>query len=207
MLDLFDKIYASKEKGFKPAVIFLDIKKAFDTVKHDNLLEKLKHYGISGTVYIWFKSYLSNRFQCTRWGKCISIALLIICGVPQGSILGPILFSIYINDIINVCKFSVPFLFADDGALYFDNVNRNSFGNIKDEMKLICEWLRINKLSLNAKKTKFMIFDNSDQLDTINITIDEDYTFTIKEQKVRIKKYLGLVLDHKLKFDEHIDYI
>ena len=133
--------------------------------------------------------------------------LLIICGVPQGSILGPILFSIYINDIINVCKFSVPFLFADDGALYFDNVNRNSFGNIKDEMKLICEWLRINKLSLNAKKTKFMIFDNSDQLDTINITIDEDYTFTIKEQKLRIKKYLGLVLDHKLKFDEHIDYI
>ena len=207
MLDLFDKIYASKEKGFKPAVIFLDIKKAFDTVKHDNLLEKLKHYGISGTVYNWFKSYLSNRFQCTRWGKRISIALLIICGVPQGSILGPILFSIYINDIINVCKFSVPFLFADDGALYFDNVNRNSFGNIKDEMKLICEWLRINKLSLNAKKTKFMIFDNSDQLDTINITIDEDYTFTIKEQKVRIKKYLGLVLDHKLKFDEHIDYI
>ena len=74
-------------------------------------------------------------------------------------------------------------------------------------MKLICEWLRINKLSLNAKKTKLMIFDNSDQLDTINITIDEDYTFTIKEQKVRIKKYLGLVLDHKLKFDEHIDYI
>ena len=74
-------------------------------------------------------------------------------------------------------------------------------------MKLISEWLRINKLSLNAKKTKFMIFDNSDQLDTINITIDEDYTFTIKEQKVRIKKYLGLVLDHKLKFDEHIAYI
>ena len=74
-------------------------------------------------------------------------------------------------------------------------------------MKLICEWLRISKLSLNAKKTKFMIFYNSDQLDTINITIDEDYTFTIKEQKVRIKKYLGLVLDHKLKFDEHIDYI
>ena len=74
-------------------------------------------------------------------------------------------------------------------------------------MKLICEWLRINKLSLNAKKTKFMIFDNSDQLYTINITIDEDYTFTIKEQKVRIKKYLGLLLDHKLKFAEHIDYI
>ena len=166
MLHLFDKIYASKEKGFKPAVIFLDIKNAFDTVKHDNLLEKLKHYGISGTVYNWFKSYLIYRFQRTRWGRRISIALLIICGVLQGSILGPILLSIYINDtppphdIINVCKFSVPFLFADYWALYFDNVNRNSFGNIKNEIKLICEWLRINKLSLNAKKTKFMIFDN-----------------------------------------------
>ena len=141
MLDLFDKIYASKEKGFKPAVIFLDIKNAFDTVKHDNLLEKLKHYVISGTVYNWFKSYLSNRFQRTRWGRRISIALLIICGVLQGSILGPILLSIYINDIINVCKFSVPFLFADYGALY---VNRISFGNIKNEIKLICKWLRIN---------------------------------------------------------------
>ena len=77
IFDLFDKIYASKEKGFKPAVIFLDINKAFDTVKHDNLLDKLKHYGISGTVYSWFKSYLSNRFQSTRWGRRISIALLI----------------------------------------------------------------------------------------------------------------------------------
>ena len=73
--------------------------------------------------------------------------------------------------------FPVPFIFADDGALYFDYVNRDSYGNIKDEMKLICDWLRINKLSLNAKKTKLMIFDNLDQLDTINITIDEDYTY------------------------------
>ena len=94
---------------------------------------------------------------------------------------------IYINDIINVCNISVPFLLADDGGLYFDNANRNSYGDIKFEMKLMCEWLRIIKLSLNAKKTKFMLFDSLDQLDTINITIDKDYTFTIKEQNVRIK--------------------
>ena len=207
MLDLFDKIYNSKEKGLKPAIVFLDIKKAFDTVDHETLLEKLKYYGISGTVYNWFKSYLSNRYQQTKWGKHISIALLILFGVPQGSILGPILFSIFINDLISICKSSVPFLFADDGALYFESVNRSLYENIKDELNKICKWLRLNKLTLNEKKTKFMIFDNCNNKDIISINNDNDHSFVIKEQKVRKKKYLGLILDHKLKFVEHIDYI
>ena len=92
MLELFDKIYSAKEKGNKPAVLFLDIKKAFDTVDHNILLRKLKHYKINGTVYKWFESYLCNRYQSTKLGKRISIVLLILLGVPQGSILGPIFF-------------------------------------------------------------------------------------------------------------------
>ena len=206
MLDLFDKIYSSKEMGNKPAIIFLDIKKAFDTVNHDILLGKLKHYGIDGNVYNWFKSYLSNRYQSTKLGKRISLALLILWGVPQGSILGPILFSIFINDIIKVCKESMPFLFADDGALYFDCVDRSKYENMKIELRNIMNWLRINKLCLNSDKTKFMIFDNDINLDTINISVGNS-SLIIKEEKVRTKKYLGLVLDHKLKFVEHIDYI
>ena len=207
MLELFDKIYSSKERGKKPAILFLDIKKAFDTVDHNILLKKLRHYKIHGTIYKWFKSYLSDRYQSTKLGNCISIALLILLGVPQGSILGPILFSIFINDIVSACRDSIPFLFADDGALYLENINRSSYSNVKSEVKLIIKWLNTNKLCLNADKTKIMIFDNITNVDQVEVIIDNSKSLIIKEEKVRTKKYLGLVLDHKLKFFEHIDYI
>ena len=130
MLDLFDKTYTAKSKSLKPGIIFLDIKKAFDTVNHNILLQKLKHYGIEGIVIKWLKSFLINRLQQTKICNSISNHAAITCGVPQGSILGPLLFSIYINDITQACRNSIPFLFADDGALYFDNIKRGSYENI-----------------------------------------------------------------------------
>ena len=207
MLELLDNIYNSKEKGKIPGIIFLDIKKAFDTVNHDILIRKLRHYRITGTALKWFKSYLNNRYQSTKLGKRISLALLILWGVPQGSVLGPILFSLFINDIISICKNSIPFLFADDGALYIEHVDRSTYSNMKNELELIINWLRVNKLCLNADKTKFMIFDNVTGLDQFEITYKNYTKQTIREEKVRTKKYLGLVLDHQLKFYHHIDYI
>ena len=98
MVDLFDKIFTSKSKLKKPGFLFLDIKKAFDTVDHNILLQKLEHYGLNGIVIKWFKSYLSSRYQQTKVGKLLSDFRIIKCEVPQGSILGLLLFCLFIND-------------------------------------------------------------------------------------------------------------
>ena len=205
MLDLFDGIYSAKSKSLKPGILFLDIKKAFDTVNHNILLKKLENYGIGGYVLRWLKSFLTNRWQQTKIGSLLSNHAMIKCGVPQGSILGPILFSIFINDFTRACKNSTPFLFADDGALYFNHIVRSCYSNVKDEMKNIYKWLRINRLALNINKTSILIFDKSDNLDAIQVEIGQHTTAVIIECKTQ--KYLGLMVDHKLKFSEHIEYI
>ena len=204
MFDLFDEVYKSKSKCYKPGIIFLDIKKAFDTVNHEILLKKLAYYGIGGTVLRWFKNFLIDRYQCTRLNGSMSTFLIVLSGVPQGSILGPVLFSIYINDINYACNLSTPYLFADDGALFFENSCRKSFINMKIELLTIIKWLSANRLSFNSDKTEFMIFDTLDQEDQIVIELD-DIGISIKECKVT--KYLGLMLDSKLNFKSHIDYI
>ena len=206
MFDLIDEIYKSKSKCFKPGIIFLDIKKAFDTVNHDILLEKLKYYGIGGIVLIWFQNFLTNRYQCTKLNGNQSSFLAVLSGIPQGSILGPILFSIYINDINYACNLSTPYLFADDGALFFEDSCRNSFINMKIELLTIIKWLSANKLSFNADKTEFMIFDSADLNHEDQIVVELNETsITINECKQT--KYLGLMLDCKLNFKSHIDYI
>ena len=206
MLDLFDKIYSAKECKNTPGIIFLDIKKAFDSVSRNILLEKLKHYGITGVALKWFESYLSARYQYTKVGKKLSDICIVMFGVPQGSILGPILFSLYINDLTSVCLYSNPFLFADDGSLYFDNIVRGQFGflNVKLEMYNIFEWLRVNKLCLNPSKLSFIIFDKVPGCESIQIKCDS-FNFEIEETKC--EKYLGLMIDNNLNFGEHIEYI
>ena len=201
MCNLMDNLYNSKDSGCTPSVIFLDIKKAFDTVDHKILIKKLKFYGVDGTVLLWIENYLTGRYQATKSGGKVSLLKLIMCGVPQGSILGPLLFSIFINDLTYICHLSKPSLFADDGALFFEDTCRHSYLAIRLELVTVMKWLQANKLALNTDKTNFMVFDSSKNVD--NITLENGATI----HEVKSVKYLGLMLDSGLKFNDHVDYV
>ena len=201
---MFDEIFKSKSRSKRPAIISLDIRKAFDTVEHDKLIKKLIYYGLGGTVIKWFMNFLTGRFQMTRNGKCKSTFLPIVCGVPQGSVLGPLLFSIYVNDLPNACNLSLPFIFADDTNLLFEDCCRNSLINLKIELMTVMKWLDVNKLSLNIGKTLFMILDGVDTFSDLSVSYGNS-VLTIKE--VHSLKYLGLMIDHKLSFSDHIAHV
>ena len=169
-LEFTDRIQENLDKGELPLAIYLDLSKAFDTLDHEILLAKLKYYGILGNNLNWFLSYLSNRSQYVCLDTTESSMLTISTGVPQGSILGPLLFLIYINDIAEATDKFHSILYADDTTLterlssFNMIIDRNQINNqslqnnINNELNKIYNWLCVNKLSLNIPKTKFMIF-------------------------------------------------
>ena len=151
--------------------IFLDLKKALHKVNQNILLTKLEHYGIRGIALNWFKSYLQNRSQFVHLNGTNSEKKTITCGVPQGSVLGPILFLLYINDLPNISNKMQFFLFADDTNIYFETDDLKSLERIMNkELKKLYEWLCLNRLSLNVSKTNFIIFHAMNKPKT-NITL------------------------------------
>ena len=129
LTDIANKIVDSFEENSFLIGIFVDLSKAFDTINHDIMLTKLKHYGIRGLAQSWYNSYLSNRYQCTKYKNCMSESKKIVCGVPQGSLLGPLLFILYINDIVKVSKNPSYILYADDTNILF---NGNDLASLQD---------------------------------------------------------------------------
>ena len=184
--------------------IFIDLSKAFDTVNHNILLQKLEHYGIRGTALELFKSYLSNRKQYVQIDKCQSKTLPITCGVPQGSVLGPLFFILFINDLPNCCPDGKTRLFADDTTIFFHS---NSINDIKSKGKIIMtqltNWFKANKLTLNSDKSSFTIFKTSKKA-IPNIPNQIEFLNQHIKRTSHIK-FLGIILDENLTFNQHIN--
>ena len=159
ILDIYNKLISSFETKKLACCIFLDFAKAFDTVDHTILIKKLRYYGVRGVASKWFESYLTNRSQVTKIGQKLSPILTILCGVPQGSVLGPILFLLYINDIFKSSNILQFHLFADDTSIYYSNDDVNQMEKtINEELKNVSDWLNSNRLSLNVKKSSYILF-------------------------------------------------
>ena len=203
LIQITEKIKTSIENGKFGCGIFIDLKKAFDTVNHQILIKKLEHYGIRGTSLQWFKSYLSNRQQFVSFNGYNSDKRQISCGVPQGSVLGPLLFLIYINDLPNISKVLNFYLFADDTNIYYESTDLINMERVmNEELKKLYQWLCANKLSLNISKTNFLIFHsyNKPLHKTITLKINNK---AIKEEKY--VKYLGILIDSTLSWKFHIN--
>ena len=205
LIDLHDKISSALDNGELAVGVFLDLSKAFDTVDHSILFDKLEHYGIRGLSLKWVKSYFSNRLQFVEYNGHVSSRNNISCGVPQGSILGPLFFLLYINDINNASKILQLILFADDTNVFLSHKDADCLANILNtELNKLSIWFRANKLSLNLKKTKFMVFKPSQKRKSHDIQLFiNDY----KLDQVKETIFLGVILDENLNWKSEISHV
>lgn len=198
---LLETIRAYVDQGRVVGAVFLDLRKAFDTVNHQILYSKLNQYSLSEHTQNWIRSYLSDRHQCVQVNNIKSAFRATSMGVPQGSILGPLLFSIYINDLPRVCSDVDIIMYADDTVIFTFGENELEVADkLSKEMQKVVEWLQTSCLTLNVEKTVSMFFSNKRKLHlTQQIQVNGQIIKNVKETK-----YLGLTLDSNLGFKSHI---
>ena len=187
---------------------FIDLSKAFDCLQYDKLFKKLESLGITGIELQWFKDYLSNRKQCVDLDGVQSEWIDVQLGVPQGSILGPILFLIYVNDINNCTDIASFTKFADDTTLLTSGKTlQEAADKMNTALSQVDTWFQKNKLNLNPSKTRYMIF-NSKSEETDIVKIGDEYITRVHDKgKETCFKLVGIQIDEKLKWTEHINYI
>ena len=205
IIDIQENILNSLESRETPCCLFLDFAKAFDTVNHNILLHKLNHYGIRGTALQLIESYLTDREQCTQLNNITSDMDYIKHGVPQGSILGPLFFLLYINDIANSSALLTFYLFADDTTIFFPHKDLKVLEEtINNELTHVSKWLTANKLSLNVGKSNVLLFCGKNKKSTTSINIKIN-GLAVEEKEYT--KYLGILIDNKLTFSKHIQHV
>ena len=203
--NITDKISVSIDDRKYAICIFSDLSKAFDTINHDILLHKLEVYGIRCVALAWLASYLSNRTQCVSIDDCISESKFISCEVPQGSILGPLLFLFYINNIVRSSDLLKFIMLADDTNLFMSNIDSKTLiSNVNDELSKVSRWLKVNKLCLNVTKTNFIIFHSRQRYITSGIHLHID---GILIEKIVATKFLGVILNENLIWTDHVKVV
>lgn len=193
MVSLVESIKSYFENDRKCVAVFLDLAKAFDTVHHHCLLEILNSYGVRGVVFDFFSSYLTNRVQILKYNNVFSDSQKIQMGVSQGTVLGPILFIVYINFLLETDINGISISYADDTVLIFDDTDCNlTKQKAQNGLKIVETWLDIHKLILNTSKTKYIAFSIT------NLNIPQFNSLTILETN-HIKNF-GITLDEHLKW-------
>lgn len=201
LICLTENIRGALEKGDLACGIFIDLQKAFDTVDHEILLAKLENYGFRGLSNDWIRSYLTGRKQFVHIAGKNSKQEQVKHGVPQGSVLGPLLFLIYINDLPASLRSCLPFIFADDTALlYIQRHPKALQKRINIDMKLLLKWLKANKISLNVAKTEIILFKHKLKKVNFDFKIKLDGKRLIFQEYVN---YLGVLIDKQLSWSYH----
>lgn len=215
---LTETIAGNMNRGKKTIALFLDLAKAFDTISHKILLQRLRNIGIKGKAFQWIESYISNRFQQTRINEAISTSLKYTFGVPQGSTLGPLLFIIYINELCNQHIGGKIITFADDTVILFEGDDWKKTHHLANTgINRVKQWLDNNLLTLNIQKTKYLTFTATlagqpktpHHLTIHNIKCSlGNINHTCKCETlecVKSIKYLGIIVDNHLKWKQQIE--